>query len=98
MTKALGDIRLLDVSGTLPHDYCSMFFSDMGADVIRVERVFPEGYGRNVGEEGSRGTQRNINVNNRNKRSVLFDLKTPQGLQIFKDLVKGADVVLDGVR
>ncbi len=90
-------VRILDLSRLLPGPFCSMLLADLGADVLKIEdpkvgdyiRWWPPKIGRNSGFHV---------VLNRNKRSVTLNLKDPQGQDIFRELVKTADVVLEGFR
>lgn len=94
MTQALEGLRILDLSRMIG-PFCSMFFSDMGADVIKVEeaqlrwlRSAPHG------EERAR-VFRHVE---RNKRSIALNLKTKEAQEIFHKLAKTADVVLEDFR
>lgn len=97
MEGALTGIRVLDLSRLLPGPFCSMLLADMGADVIKVEdpkggdyiRAWPPQVGKNSGFHV---------VLNRNKRSMALNLKDPGDRDIFRRLVKTADVVLEGFR
>jgi CoA:oxalate CoA-transferase len=98
MNKALAGIRVLDLTHMLSGPYGAMILADLGADMIKVEP--PQG-------EGTRkllATDRNNSIDgmgayfltlNRNKRSVCIDLKSDEGLKVFYDLVKNADVVIN---
>lgn len=97
MEGALSGIKVLDLSRLLPGPFCSMLLADLGADVIKVEdpklgdyiRWWPPKIGRNSGFHV---------VLNRNKRSLTLNLKTPEGVEIFRTLARDADVVLEGFR
>ena len=85
MSLALSRFKLLDLSRQLPGPYCSMLFADLGMDVLTVySPTDPMGMG--------------IPLLNRNKRSLALNLKTPEGQEIFHQLVRTADVVLEGGR
>ncbi len=92
--KPLSDIRVLEVSGTLPHPYCTMLLADLGADVIKIQRRQPQVNGAipNVSPRSY------VNVLDRNKRSVDLDLKSEVGRRAFLALAESADVVVDGMR
>lgn len=97
MSGALSGFKVLDLSRLLPGPFCSMLLADMGADVIKVEdpklgdyiRWWPPKLGGNSGFHV---------VLNRNKRSLTLNLKMDEGREIFKKLVRDADVVLEGFR
>ncbi|MCP3941465.1 MAG: CoA transferase [Desulfobacteraceae bacterium] len=83
---ALTGIKVLDLSRLLPGPFCSMILADHGADVIAIED------GTKHGEEVF------FNGVNRNKRHMSLNLKTTKGRQIFFELAKKADVILEGFR
>lgn len=96
-SRALLDIRILDLSRVLAGPFCSMILADMGADVIKIEmpgrgddsRWFPPF------KDGESLYYINLN---RGKRSVTLNLKHPEGKRIFKRLVKRCDVLLENFR
>ena len=94
--KALEGLRVIDLTQAMAAPYCTMNLADMGADVIKVE---PPG-----GEETRRGSvQKNghsgsFNAINRNKRSLVIDLKKPEGVAIMHRLVRTADVFVQNYR
>lgn len=96
MAGALEDVRVLDLSRVLAGPYCSMILGDLGADVIKVER--PE-----VGDEtrqwgppfASPGESAYFICTNRNKRSITIDLKSPEGVEIIKQLAGKSDIFLE---
>jgi alpha-methylacyl-CoA racemase len=79
--------RIIEIAGLGPGPFAAMVLSDMGADVIRVER--PGG-----GTFGSGPTD----FLNRGKRSVCVDLKQPGGVEVVLRLVDGADALVEGFR
>ncbi len=83
---ALSTIKVLDLSRMLPGPYCSMMLADHGAQVIAIEDKRYKEEGNFVG---------NIY---RNKRHMTLDLKTRGGKKILFDLVKDADVFIEGFR
>ena len=94
---ALLGIRVLDMSRVLAGPFAGMLLADMGADVIKLEipnrgddsRQFPP----------FRGDESMYYVNlNRGKKSITLDLKTGEGKEIFKELVKQTDVLLENFR
>ena len=96
--KPLSDIKVLDLTHMLSGPYGGMILADLGCEVIKIE---PPKKG-----EGTRRLLENdpdYSVNgmgayfytlNRNKKSVAIDLKHDEGLQVFYELVKKADVIL----
>jgi crotonobetainyl-CoA:carnitine CoA-transferase CaiB-like acyl-CoA transferase len=92
---ALRHLRILDLTRVRAGPTCCRIFADFGADVIQIEA--PPGADPNPGMSGPRHGYDMQNLH-RNKRSLTLNLKTPQGLSIFKDLVKGADIVVENYR
>jgi crotonobetainyl-CoA:carnitine CoA-transferase CaiB-like acyl-CoA transferase len=100
MPLPLAGLRLLDLSRVLSGPYCTMLLADMGADVIKVE-VPGEGdltRGKGDPESEVRGGQPVFFDLNRNKKSLTLNLKAAAGKEIFKRLVKSADVVVENYR
>jgi crotonobetainyl-CoA:carnitine CoA-transferase CaiB-like acyl-CoA transferase len=97
MTAALAGVRLLDLSRLLPGPFCSMLLADFGADVIKVEEPGMGDYIRGWQPRIGRNSGFHV-VLNRNKRSLTLNLKSPEGKEIFRQLARTADVVLEGFR
>ncbi|MDP4945708.1 CaiB/BaiF CoA-transferase family protein [Alishewanella sp. SMS8] len=96
--KPLAGIRIIDLTHMLSGPYCGMILADLGADTIKVEPLQGEGTRKllaNDPENSLSGMGAYFLTLNRNKESVCIDLKSAQGLQVFYDLVKEADVVLN---
>ena len=95
-TPALEGIRVIEICTTIAGPACGRLLADFGADVIKIES--PDGdpvrqLGSHVGDVALYSTSIL-----RGKRSIVVDLKSPQGLQIALDLVQTADVVLENNR
>lgn len=101
MVMALDGIKVLDLSRLAPGPYCSMLLADFGADVTLVEAV-PGSSAKLGGNTGgpSAGAERAAAYNalGRGKKSIALNLKDEAARQVFYDMVKGADVVLEGFR
>jgi alpha-methylacyl-CoA racemase len=97
LARALAGIKVLDLSRLLPGPFLTMILADMGADVIKVEAPGAGDYMRAMfaGREGMSG--RFLAVN-RNKRSLVLDLKEPSGRAAFLRMVERADVVVESFR
>jgi crotonobetainyl-CoA:carnitine CoA-transferase CaiB-like acyl-CoA transferase len=81
----LQNLKVLDLSRQLPGPFCSMLLGDLGADVLMISNPRdPLGIG--------------IPFLARNKRSMTLNLKVPQGRDLFLDLAREVDVVLEGYR
>ena len=90
MGGPLAGVRVLELAGIGPGPFATMLLADLGADVIRVDRVSPGGLRLGAGERAD--------VVNRGKRSVAVDLKSPAGLAFVLDLVATSDVLVEGFR
>ncbi len=82
--------RVVELAGLGPGPFAAMLLADLGADVIRVDRVVPGGLRLGNGDR--------IDVINRGKRSIAVDLKSPAGRDLVLDLVATADVLIEGYR
>lgn len=87
---ALAGIRVIELAGMGPTPFCGMMLGDMGADVLRVDRLTATGDGIVMSPAAD--------LRGRNKRSVQIDLKHPEGLEILKRLIAEADILLEGYR
>ena len=95
--KALQGIKILDMSRLLPGPYCSMLLADFGADVIKIEDPKLGDYCRDFEPKIADTSMWHLMLN-RNKRSLTIDLSKPAGKELFLQLAKDADVVLEGYR
>src|SRR5262249_52091575 len=93
----LAGVRILELGQIIAGTYGGQVLSDLGAEVIKVEG--PDGdIGRNPSVAPYRGSSGLFLTLNRNKQSIVVDLKKEAGRQVFYDLVKVADVVIDNFR
>lgn len=95
-SPALSHLRVLDLSRVRAGPTCVRMLADFGADVIRIEP--PPGIDANDNmfvDSRDNGDFQNLN---RNKRSLTLNLKQPEGLAVFRRLVKTADVVVENWR
>lgn len=97
MPGPLDGTRIIDVSQMIAGPLATMLLGDQGADVIKVE---PPGTGDLVRHLGAPrgGMAPTFATSNRNKRSVVLDLKRPGGLAVLERLVAGADVFVQNFR
>jgi crotonobetainyl-CoA:carnitine CoA-transferase CaiB-like acyl-CoA transferase len=94
---ALSHIRILELGQVIAGTYGDMILADLGADVIKVES--PKGdLGRNPHIAYLKGESAIYVTMNRGKKSVVVDLKQERGLEVFYDLVRQSDVVVDNFR
>lgn len=96
-TGPLDGIRILDLSSVVMGPYATQILGDLGADVIKLEPPTGDNM-RAVGPMRNPGMGAMYLHLNRNKRSIVLDLKTPQGRQACLDLAKTVDVLLYNVR
>jgi crotonobetainyl-CoA:carnitine CoA-transferase CaiB-like acyl-CoA transferase len=96
----LEGLRVLDFSQFLAGPYAALKLADMGADVVKVERVGTGDLSRHLYLTDTRigGESTIFHAINRNKRSVAVDMKSETDRAAIRDLVRGADVVLQNFR
>src|SRR5216117_1434296 len=93
MTNVLDGVRVLDFGRYIAGPYCAALLADLGADVIRVERI-GGGEDRWVAPINDDRIGAMYLVMNRNKRAMTLDPACPEGREIVKKLVATADVVV----
>ncbi|MCM3764351.1 CaiB/BaiF CoA-transferase family protein [Neobacillus niacini] len=93
----LEGIRVLDLTRLLPGPYCSLMLADFGADVIKIEDPTIGDYAR-WWEPKIGGLSAMFHSLNRNKRSMSLDLKQDQNREVFVELVRTADVLIESFR
>ncbi len=100
MVMALDGIKVLDLSRLAPGPYCSMLLADFGADVTLVEAVPGASAKLGAGPRNTEGAQRAAAYNalGRGKKSIALNLKDPAARDIFYEMVKSADIVMEGFR
>ena len=96
MYKPLTGIRVAEFCSTAAGPFCAMLLADMGAEVIKVEP--PEGDGLRQWPPITDGFSENFASVNRNKRSVVLDLKDPESAAIARRLVLDCDVLVENNR
>src|SRR5215831_19287680 len=96
MTGALEGIRVLELARYQAGPRGGMIMSDLGAEVIKIEKLGGEETRRS--EPVVKGVSVYFTVYNRGKKSLCMDLRTAKGKEIFAELVKTADVVLENFR
>lgn len=99
MPGALDGIKVIDTAINYAGPTTSMYLSDQGADVIKVEARINGDTGRRGGSSPYLGkNSRSFMAINRNKRSITVDLKKPEGREIVQQLAKRADVFVENFR
>src|ERR1700722_17801094 len=81
----LSDLKVLEFAGIGPGPFCGMLLSDLGADVVRIDRKGP-----------GRGSKTDVTA--RGRRSVAMDLKSPDAVEACLKLMETADAVFEGFR
>jgi alpha-methylacyl-CoA racemase len=81
----LKGIRVIEFAGIGPGPFAAMLLSDMGAEVVRIDR------------KGARGGSK-FDITARGRRSVALDLKTPEGVEVALRLIEKADALIEGFR
>jgi crotonobetainyl-CoA:carnitine CoA-transferase CaiB-like acyl-CoA transferase len=95
----LSGYTVIDCSIAMAGPFAAQRLGDLGADVIKVEPTTGE-WQRHASAGGASGNEINVSFLslNRNKRSIALDLKNPDGKEVLRDLVAGADVFLQNYR
>lgn len=81
----LHGVKVIEFAGIGPGPFCAMLLSDMGAEVVRIDR------------KGGRGANK-FDIMSRGRRSLALDLKNPQAVQTALKLIAQADALLEGFR
>ncbi len=92
----LSKFRIIDLTRVLSGPFCTMLLGDLGADVIKVEA--PEGDPIRVQGAGREGLSWYFAAFNRNKRSIVIDLKSAEGRDVLERLIASADALIDNFR
>ncbi|MCY3887886.1 MAG: CoA transferase [Chloroflexi bacterium] len=102
--QPLGGIRVIECSTWGFGPLAGLMLGDLGADVIKIESpTRPDGartlvWGGGMDQRMPDGRGVTYETMNRNKRSLALDLKSPEGVRIIKELVRGADIFLENYR
>ena len=86
----LSGVKVVELAGIGPGPFCAMLLADLGADVVRVDRMTQVDLGIDRG--------RKYNVLSRSRRSISVDLKNPDGVETILKLVEEADALIEGFR
>jgi alpha-methylacyl-CoA racemase len=90
MSGPLDGYRVIEIAGIGPGPFAAMMLADMGADVLRVDRV--------QAVRGSAPDRAHHDLLQRGRRNVAIDLKHPDGVATLLDLVERADALIEGFR
>jgi crotonobetainyl-CoA:carnitine CoA-transferase CaiB-like acyl-CoA transferase len=94
----LAGLRVLELAQIMAGPTCGMMLADMGADVVKVEKLPGGDDARGYREPRVNGVSAPFMVLNRNKRGIALNLKTEQGKEILLRMVKDADVLTENYR
>lgn len=86
----LQGLKVIELAGLGPTPFCGMLLGDLGADVLRIDRLSDTDLG--IEMPGA------YDLRNRNKRSVALDLKSPEGHATLRALIAKADILIEGYR
>ena len=86
----LSGIRIIEFQGIGPGPFCGMILSDMGADIVRIDRA------SNAPGEAPANPPGDLLA--RGRRSIALDLKNPEGVEVALKLIEGADALFEGFR
>ena len=89
----LHGIKIVEFAALGPAPMGAMILADLGAEVVRIERKLPPG-----AKPGSELFDPRIDILNRSRRVVTLDLKKPEGLAAARQLIAGADILIEGFR
>lgn len=93
----LTGLKMLDLSRLLPGPYCSLLLADLGMEVLKVEDPEQGDYLRMIGPI-RKNDSANFLALNRNKKSMILNLKVKEGKEIFYKLIQSYDIVLESFR
>lgn len=90
MSGPLTGLKVVEMGGIGPAPFCGMLLADMGAEVVRIDRLEASGLGIAFPPA--------FDMLNRNKRSLAIDLKRPEGVAAVDGMIAIADIVIEGFR
>jgi crotonobetainyl-CoA:carnitine CoA-transferase CaiB-like acyl-CoA transferase len=94
MPKALDDVRIVDLTRVIAGPYATTLLGDMGAQIIKIE-LPGRGDDARYGYPAVDGVPIVFLALNRNKKGITLDVRKPQGAELFRRLVRDADVVVE---
>ena len=94
----LEGIRILDLTWAIAGPYATMLLGDLGADIVKIEHPAGGDVTRYAGIHYVDETSTVFFAFNRNKRSIVLDLQSDQGKQVFSQLIRSADVLVENFR
>ena len=98
MPGPIKGIKVLELAQIMAGPTCGLMLADLGADVIKIEKIPGGDDTRRFLPPDVNGEAAAFMMMNRNKRGMTLDLKKKEGVEVFKRLVKNADVVVENYR
>jgi crotonobetainyl-CoA:carnitine CoA-transferase CaiB-like acyl-CoA transferase len=98
MALPLKGLRVIDLTKDFAGPFCTMILSDLGAEVIKVEKPGSGDETRAWGPPFVKGLSYYFLSLNRGKRSITLDLKTPEAQKIIRELVQDSDILVESFR
>ena len=101
MAGALEDLRVLDLSRILAGPFATQNLADLGADVVKVEAPWGDDtrkWGPPFEEVNGEKTAAYFQSCNRGKRSISVDIKSKEGIDLLRNLIRNADVVVENMK
>ena len=98
MSGTIKGIRVLELTQIMAGPTCGLLLADLGAEVIKIEKIPGGDDTRNFLPPDVNGESAAFMMMNRNKKGLALDLKSKEGVEIFKTLVKHSDVVIENFR
>ena len=95
---ALEGVKVLDLTQIMAGPYCTMMLADMGADVVKIEKPGGGDDTRRMGPPFIEGESAAFLGINRNKRSIVVDLRSDEGREIVLDMARRYDVLVQNFR
>lgn len=96
LTKSFAGLRVIDFSTTIAGPHCTRMLADMGAEVIKIETA--EGETMRTRPPLRSACSTTFGQLNVGKKSVVLDLKSPNGIEVVRRMVAGADVLVENFR
>ena len=94
----LQGVKVLELGHVMAGPVCGMMLADMGAEVIKLEKIDGGDDSRRMAPPHIREESAAFLMLNRNKRGIAVDLKSPQGIEIVKRLILGTDILIENFR
>lgn len=98
MAGALDGVKILDLTRVLAGPYCTMILGDLGAEIIKVEAPGGSDDTRSWGPPNVGGESAYYLCANRNKRAITLNMRTEEGKDVLRKLIKESDIVMENFK